>query len=68
MTPEERLELIKQAVSYQADDAGIWFHAEHVGEAHLQLALRHLHFVVEGDEYTAKHALQEIKESMECAR
>lgn len=44
MTPQA-LSLVK----WQAEDAGLWFIAEHSSEAYLQAALRALHEAVEAD-------------------
>ena len=39
---------IKAVVGEQADDDGLWFHAETAAEAYVQQALRRLHAVIEG--------------------
>lgn len=39
---------IKAIVDEQAEDAGLWFHAETCAEAYVQQALRRLHAVIEG--------------------
>ena len=43
-----RLLAIQAVVDEQANDAGIWFHAETAAEAYLQQELRRLHEVIEG--------------------
>jgi hypothetical protein len=39
---------IKSLVDEQADDDGLWFHADTAAEAYVQQALRRLHSVIEG--------------------
>lgn len=41
------LKKIRELVDKQAEDEGLWFVANHIGEAHLQHALRALHSVIE---------------------
>jgi hypothetical protein len=40
----------RRIVAEQAEDAGLWFIAEHAPEAYLQQELRRLHRVIEGEE------------------
>lgn len=44
MTP---LEEIQALVDEQAEDEGLWFHAEMASEAYLQQELRRLHALIE---------------------
>lgn len=39
---------IKAVIDEQADDEGLWFHAETAAEAYVQQALRRLHAIIEG--------------------
>jgi hypothetical protein len=43
------LRRLRALVAEQAEDAGLWFVAEHVTEAYLQGALRDLHRAIEGE-------------------
>ena len=44
---EAQLAAIRALVNQQAEDAGLWFMAEHCSEAYLQAALRKLHAAIE---------------------
>ena len=48
MKDSEKIVLLKEIVSKQAEDEGLWFDAEHCSEAYLQEALRYLHGIIEG--------------------
>jgi len=39
----------RAVASIQAEDPGLWFHAETATEAYLQRALRRLHAAIEGE-------------------
>lgn len=39
---------IKELVNKQAEDEGLWFHAQTCAEAYVQQELRKLHAVIEG--------------------
>jgi hypothetical protein len=56
--------VIKKAVSYQAEDAGLWCLTENIEVAYLQQALRDLHRVIESGDIKA---LARIKDCAECA-
>jgi len=47
-------ETVKQIVERQADDAELWFEAQHITESILQAALRELHAAVERDDCLAE--------------
>lgn len=44
---ESRLSAIQAVVDEQAEDDGLWFHAQYITEDHLQRELRRLHRVIE---------------------
>lgn len=49
MMPDPRalLQRLREIVNAQAEDGGLWFHAETAPEAYLQCALRRLHAEIE---------------------
>ena len=55
---QERLNRYRAAyalVRSQAADEGLWFITDDITIAYLQQELRHLHAVIEGEEFTEKH-------------
>lgn len=48
---EKRFAAVEALVREQAEDPGLWFRAETVTESYLQTAIRHLHAVIEGEDF-----------------
>ena len=58
-------DLIKELVAKQADDDGLWSHAQTASEAYLQQELRKLHAAIEDTDYFGNSLLSPIEQSEE---